>query len=193
LADDLIPIVKRRTIRAFAAAFALKDYEEVVPEWIRVKWRHRYYLCMFHIANLLRINRDSLHLPAGEKVAFVFGHKPKYIGLLTELYDEMRLSTDIGDVLGKMDPYGEPAEDIPVQAADLFCYLTRVFWEHEFVKPKSAPYRVQKMLMAILGHPDKPLEPHFLTRPMLEGFARAYTETHQEIGDWAWNSQKRGK
>jgi hypothetical protein len=46
---------------------------------------------------------------------------------MTSLYDEVRGNTDIAKILGKMTPYGEPAEDIPIQSADLICYLVRRF------------------------------------------------------------------
>ena len=127
LVEKLIPIARARTLFSFSCAFAVEEYNSVVPEWIRLKWRHPYYLCLFHIANLLQANREQLSFPANEKVAFVIAHKPKFVGLLTELYDDIKRTNILGPILGKMTPYGSPEEDLPIQAADLLCYLTRTF------------------------------------------------------------------
>src|SRR5208282_3133364 len=53
LADRLIPIAKKRSLFAFSSAFSVDEYKEIVPEWMQRKWKHPYYLCMFHMANLL--------------------------------------------------------------------------------------------------------------------------------------------
>jgi len=189
LVERLIPIARERALFSFSSAFALGDYNAVVPEWIRLKWKHPYYLCMFHIANLLKVSRPRFSFPDGEKIAFVFAHKPKFVGLLAELYDELRNTEAVRDVLGNMTAYGSPGEDIPIQAADLLCYLTRTFWEKEHFEPGSAQRRTIDLLRQLLT-PDN-LEPHFLGRDALAEFARIYTETHQEVGEWSWNSIKK--
>jgi hypothetical protein len=168
----------------------LDDYNSIVPEWIRVKWTHPYYLAMFHVVNLLDMNRAKFPFPLGEKIAFVFGHKPKFVGLLASLYDELRHAEKVGNILGKMDPNGYPEEDIPIQGADLICYLTRTFWEKEYFQPGTASRRTLALLRLLMPEYGDNLEPHFLGRDALEGFVKAYTETHEQEGEWSWNSKK---
>jgi hypothetical protein len=198
LVDRLAVIARQRTIWGFGAAFSRQDYQEVVPEWIKYKWEHPYYLCFFHIAQVLALSRQHFSFPKDEKIAFVIAHKRKYVGLMSELYDQVRTNEKVGGVLGKMTPYGEPAEDIPLQAADLIGYLIRTFYEKDYFKPGSAHPRTTELLRVLTWkeHHNTPyrfLEPHFLDRATLEGFVRAYTETHQELGtDWEWNSKKQG-
>ncbi len=193
LVDRLIPVAKKRTIFGFGCAFSVRDYDEMVPEWIKRKWEHPYYLCFFHIAQVFAINREKFSFK-NEKVGVVVAHKPKYIGLITTLYDQVKSHEGVASILGKMTPYGEPAEDIPIQAADLICYLIRTFREKEHFRPGSAHPRTRQMIEALLaqerGTDYKFLEPHFLDRDFLRGFVQAYERIHQEVGSWEWNSQK---
>ncbi len=191
LVEKLIPIVRQRAIFTFSAAFALEDYNSIVPEWIRRKWVHPYYLAMFHIVNLLKVNRAKFPFPHDEKIAFVFAHKPKFVGLLTELYEDLSNTEAVGDILGKMDPYGSPKENIPIQAADLICYLTRTFWEKEYFQPQTASRRTLALLRLLIPEYGDNLEPHFLGRDALEAFVKAYTETYEQEGEWGWNSKRR--
>jgi hypothetical protein len=192
LVDSLIPIARRRTLFAFGSAFSVHDYKSIVPTWIKKKWTHPYYLCFFHLANLLDMNRAEFTFPKDEKIAFTIAHKPKFVGLMTSLYDEVKENTSIGSILGKMTPHGEPAEDIPIQSADLICYLVRTFWEKEHFAPGSAHRRTCTLMANLLARDPaigsfRFLEPHFLGPEALKGFVRAYEETHQEAGDWEWN------
>jgi hypothetical protein len=194
LVDKLIPIARQRTLFAFGSAFSVQDYNSIVPEWIRKKWVHPYYLCFFHLANLLVMSRREFTFPKDEKIAFTIAHKPKSVGLLTSLYDEIKDNTDIGSMLGKMTPYGKPAEDIPIQSADLICYLVRTFWEKENFVPGSAHRRTRALIANLLARDPSNssfrfLEPHFLGPEALGGFVRAYEDTHQQAGDWKWNPQ----
>ena len=189
LVEKLIPIARSRTLFGFASAFSLKDYDKIVPEWIKVKWKHPYYLCMFHIANLLKVNRAKLSFPKHEKIAFVFAHKPKFVGLLAEPYNELKSTNAVGDILGKMTPYGKPKEDLPLQAADLLNYLIRTFWEKDYFNRGSASRRTRFLLNRI-GGAQESLEPHFISPEALRAFVKAYEETHLEVGDWSWNSRK---
>ncbi len=173
LVDRLIPVARARALFTFSAAFALEDYNAVVPERIRLAWKHPYYLCLFHIALVLKMNRPQFAFPAGERIAFVFAHKPKFVGLLSDLYDKLRQTKAVGDILGKMTPYGDPEEDLPIQAADLISYLTRTFWEKEHVEPGSAQRRTKELLSQILPFN---LDFHFLTKSALAEFARLYGE-----------------
>jgi hypothetical protein len=193
LVDRLIPIAKKRTIFGFGCAFGVRDYEEIVPKWIKKKWEHPYYLCFFHIAQVLAIHREKFSF-RNEKIGVVVAHKPKYIGLITSLYDQVQRNEAAASILGKMTPYGKPEEDIPIQAADLICYLIRTFWEKEYVSAGSAHPRTKQMLEALLapqaGADYNFLEPHFLTREFLERFVQAYEETQRKVGDWEWNPKK---
>jgi hypothetical protein len=40
LVDKLIPVAREKTLFCFSSAFSLKDYEEIVPEGIKRKWKH---------------------------------------------------------------------------------------------------------------------------------------------------------
>lgn len=187
LVDKLIPVAREKTLFCFSSAFSLKDYEEIVPEGIKRKWKHPYYLCMFHIANLIQFNRDKFSFPPNEKVAFVFGEKPGYIGLLTDLYNQLKNTEAVGGILGKITT-GTPEEDTPLQAADLICYLTRTFWEKDYFREGSAHRRTLQLLRELIRHREFNLEPHFLNRKALQEFVRIFKETHAEVGEWEWNS-----
>ena len=187
LVDKLIPVARDKTLFCFSAVFALSDYETVVPESIKRKWKHPYYLCMFHIANLIKVNRSKFSFPSDEKVAFVFGRKPGFVGLLTDLYDQLKNTEAVGDILGKIT-IGTPEEDTPLQAADLICYLTRTFWEKEYFREGSAHPRTLQLLRELIRSKEFALEPHFLNYKALEEFVRVFSETRAEVGDWEWNS-----
>jgi hypothetical protein len=189
LVDKLVPIVKKRTLFSFSCAFSLQEYEEVVPEWIKKQMKHPYYVCMFTIANVLKINRPKFSF-SNEKIAFVFAHKPKFVGLLSDLYDNLKQSEALSDILGKMT-IGCPEEDIPLQAADLLCYVARTFHEKDYFKRGSAQLRTIE-LARNLGLGSGYLHPDFLPRIGLEGFVQSYTEAHELVGDWDWKTN-RGK
>ena len=182
LVEKLIPILRQRTLFTFSSAFALEDYNRIIPEWIRRKWVHPYYLAMFHIVNLLKVNRARFPFPQGEKISFIFAHKPKFVGLLTELYEDLRNTEAVGDILGKLDVYGSPRKDIPIQGADLLCYLTRTFWEKEHFQPETASRRTLALLRLLIPEYGDNLEPHFLGREALEAFVKIYTETQRTRG-----------
>src|SRR5580704_15205583 len=90
LVNALIPIVRKHSRASFACAFSVQDYEEVVPQWIREKWKHPYYICMFTLLNAIYINRAKLPPIGREKIAFVFARNPGFVGLLTDLYDQLK-------------------------------------------------------------------------------------------------------
>ena len=185
LVEALIPIARTQTLASFACAFSLKDYSEVVPQWIQEKWAHPYYVAMFSIANILYINRARLSL-RNEKIGFVFARKPKFVGLLTDLYDDMKYSGALfREILGKMTPYGTPEENIPIQAADLLCYIVRTFFEKDYFKRDSAHPRTVELARRLAF--ENYLMPDFLDRDALRKFVQAYEETHQEVGEWEWN------
>ena len=186
LVDKLIPIARQKTLFCFSAAFARSDYEAVVPESMKRKWKHPYFLCMFHIANLIQVNRPKFPFPPSEKVAFVFARNPGFVGLLGDLYDQLKHTAAVGDILGKMT-IGTPEEDIPLQAADLICYLTRTFWEKEHFHEGSAHPRTHQLLRELVRRKEFTLEPHFLSRKALEEFVRIFKETQAEAGEWEWN------
>ncbi|MGD0075170.1 MAG: DUF3800 domain-containing protein [Candidatus Binataceae bacterium] len=193
LVDQLVPIAKQRTLLAIATAFAVDDYKRIIPDRIQRKWTHPYYLCMFHLVNSLKVNSHKFTFPSGEKIAFVFAKKPKFEGLLTELYEELKATESLGDIMGKMT-LGSPEEDIPIQAADLLCYLTRTLWEKEHYESGSAAYRTQELLRDLLGSKDRVCEPHFLDEAALREFVRVYEETRKELGgDMQFNTPKKGK
>lgn len=193
LVERLIPIARARSLFGFAAAFSLRDYNEIVPERIRRKWKHPYYLCMFHIANLLKVNKTKFSF-GNEKISFVFAHKPKFVGLLDELYEELRRTEAVGDILGKMIPYGEPAKNLPLQAADLLNYLIRTFWEKEHFNRESVSRRTRFLLNEI-GAAEDSLEPQFLGPDLLRAFVKAYEESREETGggDMQFNTPKKGR
>ncbi len=178
LVEKLISVVRNYPLLSFASAFALEDYNAVVPKWIRDKWKHPYYLSMFHSVNLLKVNRQELSLPVNERFAFVFGHKPGFVGLLRELYNELLATEAVGDILGEMT-HGTPSQDVPIQAADLLCYLVRTFWEKEHFQHDTASPRTLRLLRGL----GPILNSHFLDRTALEEFVRIYEETHQKLGD----------
>jgi hypothetical protein len=188
LVEALIPIARTQTLVSFACAFSLQDYKEVVPQWIQQKWEHPYFLAMFSIANILYVNRAKLSLRS-EKIAFVFGRRPKFVGLLTKLYDDLKYSGELfKGILGKMTPDGSPAEDIPIQAADLLCYIVRTFYEKDYFKRDSAHPRTIELAQRLAF--ENFLLPDFLDREALQKFVQVYEETHKEAGDWKWKSRK---
>jgi Protein of unknown function (DUF3800) len=190
LGDRLGKIAGKYPRASFACAFSLRDYEAVMPDSFKKKWKHPYFLCMFHIANLLALRRGELSLSAQEKVAFVFAHKPKFTGLLTELYQDLRATApSLASILGRMTPYGDPKEDSPIQAADLLCYVVRTFYERDYFVPGSAHKRTISLgrRLGLRHH----LAPDFLDRKALMELARIYEETRQEAGEWKWNTPRR--
>jgi hypothetical protein len=190
LVNGLIPVLKKHSRASFACAFSVQDYEEVVPEWIRRKWQHPYYVCMFTVLNAIYINRAKLPPLGREKIAFVFARKPKFVGLLTDLYDSLKYSGVLfRDILGKMTADGTPEDDIPIQAADLFGYLVRTFHEKDYFQRDSAHPRTIDLInrLKLKNH----LLPDFLNRDALRLFARTYAETYDEVGAWEWNAKKR--
>jgi Protein of unknown function (DUF3800) len=185
LVDALIPVVKRHVRASVCCAFSTRDYEEVVPEWFRRKWRHPYYICLFAILNTLYVNRERLPPLHREKIAFVFARKPKFVGLLTDMYDDLKYEGKLfPDIFGKMTADGDPKEDIPIQAADLFCYLVRTFHERDYFQRDSAHPRILSLLngLKLKNH----LPPDFLDRKALQGLVRTYEETRAELGGRDW-------
>jgi hypothetical protein len=145
---------------------------------------------MFHILNAIYVNRANLPPLGREKLAFVFAHKPKSVGLLAQLYDNLKDTGELfREILGKMTTDGTPQDDVPIQAADLFCYLVRTFHEKDYFQRDSAHRRTIDLInrLTLKNH----LLPDFLDREALQSFARIYQETHDEVGDWEWNAKRK--
>jgi hypothetical protein len=188
LVEALIPIARRQTLASFACAFSLQDYREVVPKWIQEQMVHPYYLAMFSIVNILYVHRARLSL-RNEKIGFVFERKPKFVGLLTSLYDDIKYSGELyKHILGKITPDGTSEEDIPLQAADLLCYVVRTFFEKDYAKRDSAHRRTIDLAQRLAF--ENYLMPDFLDRDALQKIVHAYEETHQIAGDWNWKARK---
>lgn len=111
------------------------------------------------------------------------------MGLLTKLYNDSKYSGELfKGILGKMTPDGYPEEDIPIQAADLLCYIVRTFFEKDYFKRDSAHPRTIDLARQLAF--ENYLMPDFLNREALQKFVEVYEETHREAGDWKWKDRK---
>lgn len=189
LVNALIPIARKRTLASFACAFSVQDYEEVVPEWIRKKWRHPYYVCMFTIVNAIYVNRSRLEYLANEKVAFVFARKPKFGGAINRAVRRAEVWCRWFQRSSWQHADGSPDEDIPIQAADLLCYLVRTFHEKDYFQRDSAHRRTIDLVTRL--ELKRHLMADFLNREALREFARIYEETHEQVGEWNWNAHQK--
>lgn len=130
--ERLIGIARDNTLGAFGGFVAVRDYDRLVPQWLKDEIRHPYYFCFqLLIDNLIdalkweprRLNVFQAPFDAGEQVAFVFDQQNEFSSSATEMYFHLKGLKDADDRLGTI-AFADKRKSVPLQAADLLVART---------------------------------------------------------------------
>jgi len=135
--DELIGIARRHTCGGFGGLVVLEDYNQILPAHIKREHKHPYYFCFQMLIDILLPELDTLHLPAGEQVAFIFDQNQQFANGATESFKIIKQIRDKDDRLGSIT-FGSRKQYIPLQAADLIAYTVRAELSR-FTKEKPRP------------------------------------------------------
>ncbi|HXX76204.1 MAG TPA: DUF3800 domain-containing protein [Nitrospiraceae bacterium] len=135
--NELIAIARRHTCGGFGGLVVVDDYNKILPAQIKREHKHPYYFCFQMLIDILLSELDTLHLPAGEQVAFIFEQNQQFADGATESYKRIKQFRDKGNRLGSIT-FGSRKQHVPLQAADLIAYTIRAELSR-FTKAKPRP------------------------------------------------------
>jgi hypothetical protein len=123
---ELIVVARNNTVLGIGGLVSVKDYDEVVPDWLKKDTQHPYHFCLQsffdNIITTLRENLPLLLLP-WEQVAFFFEQQEEFQFKAHALFDRIKKRDD-ENRLGSIAfvPKGQFRAH---EAADLIAYRMR--------------------------------------------------------------------
>jgi hypothetical protein len=104
----------------------VKDYDLILPQWAKDEIRHPYYFCFAAMMKSLAQWNPDLDL-SNNRINFVFDRKEGFQGFTEEMFYRLKKSSPIhARLLGDISFRSSDAL-MPLQAADLLAYETRLY------------------------------------------------------------------
>jgi hypothetical protein len=129
---QMIKIARDKTWFAIGATVQVKDYDEVVPQWLKDDDQRPYFFCfrLFFdaILHLLKTEIDPV-LERKESVACYFDRQEEYAEQAHKTFIGLKSLRDPDDRLTSLT-FGSRAQYVPLQAADLMAYYGRRIVTH---------------------------------------------------------------
>jgi len=128
----LIKLARDETWFAIGAAVSVRDYEEVVPKWLKDEDQHPYFFCfrLFLDALLDIISKDiDRKFKTKKSVACIFDQKPEFQPQAIKTFNAIKKLRDPDDRLSSLT-FGSRKQYVPLQAADLMAYYGRRILTH---------------------------------------------------------------
>ena len=129
LAVELIEVIHEHTLFGLGGLISVRDYDTVLPPYIKAEVGHPYYFCM---AVLMRTLAQFDHLIPEDKINFVFEQNLGFQGNAQQIFNGLRLHNPIHNRrLGNIS--FEPKGTLkPLEAADFVAYETRRYGADQF-------------------------------------------------------------
>ena len=128
----MIKIARKGTWFAIGATVQVKDYDEVVPQWLKDSDQHPYFFCfrLFLDALLHLLNTEiDPKLKNKESIACVFDRQDEFEEQARRTFNGLKSLRDPDDRLSSIT-FGSRAQYVPLQAADLMAYFGRRIVTH---------------------------------------------------------------
>jgi hypothetical protein len=128
----MVNTARNKTWFTVGATVQVKDYNEVVPKWLKDDDQHPYFfsfrLLLDAILHLLVTEIDP-HLKTKESVACIFDRQEEFREQATKTFYGLKALRDPDNRLSSID-FGSRAKYVPLQAADLMAYYGRRIVAH---------------------------------------------------------------
>ncbi|MGO9017304.1 MAG: DUF3800 domain-containing protein [Syntrophobacteraceae bacterium] len=118
---ELIPVARNNTMFAFGGFLSVKDYDEIVPVWLKdMVGGHPYHFCfrLFLQMTLRFFKQSCSFITASDPVGFFFDLQHEFKKQALGCFYETRIEIENGDRLGSIT-FDSKDKLIPLQAADL--------------------------------------------------------------------------
>lgn len=123
----LIAIARDNTLAGIGGLLTVKDYNEIVPQWLKDIIKHPYYFCfqLFFQETLKTLkDRFEIPFPSEEKVLFFFDKQQEFNEYAIKVAKNIQKLHDVDDRIGGIS-FEDKATYLPLQAADLLAYRIR--------------------------------------------------------------------
>lgn len=130
---QMINIARDKTWFAIGATVQVKDYDEVVPQWLKDSDQHPYFFCvrlfLDALLNLLKTDLD-LKLKTKESIACIFDRQQEFQDQEIATFNGLKALRDPENRLSSLT-FGSREQYVPLQAADLMAYYGRRIVAHK--------------------------------------------------------------
>jgi hypothetical protein len=177
---ELVVAARDNTVLGIGGLVSVKDYDEVVPDWLKKETQHPYHFCLqSFFDNILVTLHDKLPLLLlpWEQVAFLFEQQKEFEPKAMELFHYIKEKRDGDNRMGTIAfvPKGQYRAH---EAADLIAYrmrkvVTRLLAGKEPVTPDSWDEELNARQNLVIG---------YFARPNIETFVRAAISEREREG-----------
>jgi len=138
--DKLIKLARDETWFVVGAAVPVRDYDDIVPQWLKDEDQHPYFFCfrlfLDAVLHLLKTQVDPIlgqktkaYRKDREQVAFIFDEQEEFKQQALRTYYGLKDIRDTDDRLGPI-AFGTRDTYAELQAADLMAYYGRRIVSH---------------------------------------------------------------
>ena len=138
---SLAKVARDTTWFVIGATVPVKDYDEVVPKWLKDSDQHPYFFCfrlfldaVLHVVRtqvdpILRVKNKG-YRKNDEPIAFIFDRQQTFQDQAIRTFNGVKELRDIDDRMGSIT-FGSRKQYVPLQAADLMAYYGRRIVAHD--------------------------------------------------------------
>lgn len=181
----LIGIINLRVRKGFISAVVKKDYEEIVPEWIKARsGKHHYTFCVWSCLAFISEWRQERSI--SEPLQYVFDIMGKGKGEIMAAFDsfmEFERADDIGAFKGGLS-FQNKKSIVQLQAADMIACAAGWHMNHRVLSGRSE--QAEPWFDNIMSVKPRPKNRYFNRRNLTEWVAKM--EKHKDDPNWGIKS-----